>query len=242
MKSNNLQTLTRKGFEGKVENALLTTMENADLKQYNSLQEDYRRRGEGNFDAFLAQEKERILQNDGFKKFDFWKQNGFPNIQDVSFLVAQEIEEKSNGNVDWQSHWLKSEWKEKDLVRDYFKGMGLEGTLWATNDFRNRVFNFTFEDWKNGKWPIPEQPMVGQHTYRYGNHYRVCTLSMGEYEKIVEAQKSILQKLIDLFLKGLTDDFNHRFTNSEKEEMLVDSEKKKVQEWLSNKDLSGACA
>lgn len=240
MKSNP-QTLTRKGFENMVENTLKTILENADNTQYNSLHAMYGRMNDVEFDNYLSKERERFLQGDVLKRYDFLKRNGLSTFEEFAFRVAHEIEESEEKPVSWIDQWKKSAWKEPDFASAYLEGIRLEGMLWATNDFRNRVFNFTFEDWKKGKWPIPEQPMVGQHTYRYGNHYRVCTLSMDEYEKIVEAQKAILQKLIDLFLKGLTDDFNCRFVDSEKEKMLLESEKKKVQEWLSDKDFSGAC-
>lgn len=241
MKSNNQQTLTRKGFENMVENALKTILENADNTQYNSLHAMYERMNDVEFDNYLSKERERFLQGDVLKKYDFLKRNGLSTFEEFAFTVAHGIEESEEKPVNWIDQWKKAAWKENDFASAYMEGIRLEGMLWATNDFRNRVFNFTFEDWKNGKWPIPEQPMVGQHTYRYGNHYRVCTLSMGEYEKIVEAQKTILQKLIDLFLKGLIDEFNRRFVDSDKEKMLLESEKEKVQKWLSDKDLSGAC-
>lgn len=239
MKSD-LQTLTRKGFENMVENTLKTILENADNTQYNSLHAMYGRMNDVEFDNYLSKERERFLQGDVLKKYDFLKRNGLSTFEEFAFMVAHEIEKSEEQPVNWSDKWKKSAWKENDFASAYLEGIRLEGMLWATNDFRNRVFDFTFEDWKNGKWPIPEQPMVGQHTYRYGNHYRVCTLSMGEYEKIVEAQKTILQKLVDLFLKGQTDDFNRRFAKSKKKEELLETEKKKVGEWLSNKDLSGA--
>jgi hypothetical protein len=232
--------LTREQFAGMIEDQLQRIMEHADAEQYSSLLQNYERIGDADFDNYLAKEKARLLQDEGFKKYDRWKRNGVPTLKTLTFLIAHEIEEEATETVDWRAKWLNSSWKESEMVRDFAQGMDLEGKLFAINDFRNRVFNLTFESWKNGEWPISEQPMVGKYRYYYGNQYRVCTLSMDEYEKIVEAQKTILQKLVDLFLKGQTDDFNHRFANSGKKEELLETEKKKVGEWLSNKDLSGA--
>lgn len=104
------------------------------------------------------------------------------------------------------------------------------------------AISLTFEDWKAGNWPPSvlhiDHPFE-QYLRDIDDQYRLFALSDVEYQKIAQVRNAIFEKQVALFLKGQTDYFEERFSNSLEKNSLANLELQKVNQKLTDEDYSG---
>lgn len=238
------KVLTRQGFETMIVDSLQNVMNNAHNRQGRLLEPMFDRLTSDEFDKYLAEERAKILKHDGWREYDYWKQNGIPTFQSLAFIIAQGIEEKEQEEINWNDHWTKSAWINEVFVQQYFRGLELEGSLAAITDFRDSNIQLTFEDWKSGNWPAFAYPV----SYTFHRHlsrgddgrYRFYYLSEEEFKRIAGFQEGVFKNLVDTFLKGQIMKFEEDFAKSEEPEELIETELKRLKKWTSKKNRSGA--
>lgn len=108
----------------------------------------------------------------------------------------------------------------------------------------------TVEDWLNQseKWKdvdkYPDKSPIQRPFKRHmakglDGEYNFYSLSDQELQKIKAYQNDIFESKVALFLKGQIEDFEIRFANSFEKKLLVETELKSAEVWLTDINLSG---